>query len=326
MFDGNADEGFLVGYSVSSKAFRVFNSRTKIVQEKLHINFLENQPNVVGSGPTWLFDIDTLTQSINFNQLLQGINLILVQVSKIILIQVKVNAASAPVTAVGPNPTNSTNIFNAAGPSDTNVSPSFEIGKKSPFVDPSQYSDDPNMPALEDIIYSDDEEDVGAGADFSNLETSITIRSMARTVKEQGGLTQINDEDFHTSNDEDDVYIEATPLALKDLVVDYQIHNEHNQPYYKIIRADETHQLFLSFITLLKNFDREDLEMLWKPVQERFQSSDPKNFSNDFLLNTLKIMFEKPNVEASIWRDQRGRYGLEKVKSWKLFESYGVTS
>nr|GEX52825.1 ribonuclease H-like domain-containing protein [Tanacetum cinerariifolium] len=50
-FDRKADEGFLVGYSVSSKAFRVFKSRTRIVQETLHINFLKNQPNVVGSGP-----------------------------------------------------------------------------------------------------------------------------------------------------------------------------------------------------------------------------------------------------------------------------------
>nr|GEU88546.1 copia protein [Tanacetum cinerariifolium] len=101
-------------------------------------------------------------------------------------------------------------------------------------------------------------------------------------------------------------------------VVDYQIHHEHNKPFYKIIKADGTHHLFLSFITLLKNFDKEDLEMLWKLVQERFQSSEPKNFSNDFLLNTLKTMFEKPNVEASIWRDQRGRYGLAKKKKYPL--------
>nr|GFA55093.1 hypothetical protein [Tanacetum cinerariifolium] len=65
------------------------------------------------------------------------------------------------------------------------------------------------------------------------------------------------------ANDNDDyVYIEATPLALKFPIVDYQIHHEHNKPYYKIIRADGTHQLFLSFITLLKNFDIEDLEIL----------------------------------------------------------------
>nr|GEV69817.1 hypothetical protein [Tanacetum cinerariifolium] len=126
------------------------------------------------------------------------------------------------------------------------------------------------------------------------------------------------------ANDDDDMYIEATPLALKVPVVDYQIHHEHNNPYYKLIRADGTHQLFLSFITLLKNFNREDLETLWKLVKERFESAEPKNFLNDFFLNTLKIMYEKPNVEASVWRDQKGRYGLEKIKSWKLFKSYGV--
>nr|GEV67697.1 putative ribonuclease H-like domain-containing protein [Tanacetum cinerariifolium] len=115
------------------------------------------------------------------------------------------------------------------------------------------------------------------------------------------------------TNDDDDVYTEATPLAFKVPVVDYQIHHENNKPYYKIIKADGIHQLFLSFITLLKKFDREALEMLWKLVQERFQSLEPKNFSDDFLLNTLKTMFEKPNVEASIWRDQRGRYGAAEV-------------
>nr|GFC63104.1 hypothetical protein [Tanacetum cinerariifolium] len=71
-----------------------------------------------------------------------------------------INAARTPVTVVGPNSTNNTNNFNAAGPSDNAVSPNFEISGKSSFVDPSQYPDDPDMPALEDIIYSDDEEDV----------------------------------------------------------------------------------------------------------------------------------------------------------------------
>nr|GEW77674.1 copia protein [Tanacetum cinerariifolium] len=48
-FDGKVDEGFLVRYTVSSKAFRVFNSRTRIIQETLHVNFLENKPNVAGN-------------------------------------------------------------------------------------------------------------------------------------------------------------------------------------------------------------------------------------------------------------------------------------
>nr|GEX96449.1 hypothetical protein [Tanacetum cinerariifolium] len=84
-------------------------------------------------------------------------------------------------------------------------------------------------------------------------------------------------------NDEDDVYTEATPLARK---------------------------LFLSF---LRNFDREDLEELWQLVKERFASSKPKNFSDDFLLPTLTYMFEKPDVQAQVWKNQRSVHGLAKT-------------
>nr|GEX60105.1 hypothetical protein [Tanacetum cinerariifolium] len=134
----------------------------------------------------------------------------------------EVNAASTTVPTVGQISTNRTNTFSAAGPSNTAVSPTHG---KSSYVDTSQYPDDPNMLALEDITYSDNKEDVGAEADFSNLETNITVssilttrvhkdhpviqiigdlssatqtRSMIRMFKDQGGLTQINNEDFHT--------------------------------------------------------------------------------------------------------------------------------
>nr|GEZ63779.1 hypothetical protein [Tanacetum cinerariifolium] len=72
----------------------------------------------------------------------------------------RVNAVSAPVTTVGPNPTTSTNSFNTASPSDTVVSLNFGIARKSSFVDPSKYTNDLDMPELEDIIYSGEEEDV----------------------------------------------------------------------------------------------------------------------------------------------------------------------
>ncbi|GJV48610.1 ribonuclease H-like domain-containing protein [Tanacetum coccineum] len=65
-FDGKADDGFFVGYSLNSKAFRVFNSRTRIVEENFHIRFSKSTPNVVGSGPDWLFDIDALTRTMNY--------------------------------------------------------------------------------------------------------------------------------------------------------------------------------------------------------------------------------------------------------------------
>ncbi|GJR80454.1 ribonuclease H-like domain-containing protein [Tanacetum coccineum] len=71
-FDVKADEEFLVGYSINSKAFRVFNTKTRKVEENPHINFLENKPNVAGSGLEWLFDIDSLTKSMNYEPVTAG--------------------------------------------------------------------------------------------------------------------------------------------------------------------------------------------------------------------------------------------------------------
>ncbi|GJT96257.1 putative ribonuclease H-like domain-containing protein [Tanacetum coccineum] len=65
-FDSKSDEGFFVGYSLSSKDFKVYNTRTRRVEENLHIGFLENKPMIEGNGPKWLFDIDSLTQSMNY--------------------------------------------------------------------------------------------------------------------------------------------------------------------------------------------------------------------------------------------------------------------
>nr|GEV92886.1 ribonuclease H-like domain-containing protein [Tanacetum cinerariifolium] len=65
-FDGKADEGFFIGYSTNSKAFKVFNSRTSIVEENRHVKFSENAPNIAGSRLNWLFDIDALTKSMNY--------------------------------------------------------------------------------------------------------------------------------------------------------------------------------------------------------------------------------------------------------------------
>nr|GEU95163.1 hypothetical protein [Tanacetum cinerariifolium] len=107
-------------------------------------------------------------------------------------------------------------------------------------------------------------------------------------------------------------------------VMDYSIIFLNNKPHYKIVKADGTHQLYTSFLTLLKNFDRDDLESLWSIVKERFSTTKPDNFTYDFLLTTLKTMFEEADDQAQIWKNRRTVYGEKRVKSWKLLESYGV--
>ncbi|GKC39403.1 putative ribonuclease H-like domain-containing protein, partial [Tanacetum coccineum] len=73
-FDGNSDEGFFVRYLLNSKAFKVYNIRTRKVEENLHIWFLEDKPIIAGDRPKWLFDIDVLTKSMNYVSVVAGTN------------------------------------------------------------------------------------------------------------------------------------------------------------------------------------------------------------------------------------------------------------
>ncbi|GJX83076.1 putative ribonuclease H-like domain-containing protein [Tanacetum coccineum] len=73
-FDGKSDEGFFVGYSMNSKAFRVYNIRTRKVEENLHVRFLEDKPIIACDGLNWLFDIDVLTKSMNYVPVVAGTN------------------------------------------------------------------------------------------------------------------------------------------------------------------------------------------------------------------------------------------------------------
>nr|GEU68244.1 hypothetical protein [Tanacetum cinerariifolium] len=81
-------------------------------------------------------------------------------------------------------------------------------------------------------------------------------------------------------NEGNDVYTEATPLARKVTVVDYEIIEINNKPYYKIIRPDGSYQLYISFLDLLKNFDREDLKALWNLVKESLEESKDYTWSS----------------------------------------------
>nr|GFB62197.1 putative ribonuclease H-like domain-containing protein [Tanacetum cinerariifolium] len=241
-----------VGYSICSKAFRVFNSRTRIVQETLHVNFMDNKPNVAGSGPAWLFEIDSLTRTMNYHPVIlenqtnshagfqdikkgeEGTHTYVLfhvmsdgstksqnnnkdalvdgkehddDIQKSVSLDIHssssdaqtrkqgdkienkdkgkspvvtitrfrdlnakfkectnsssnaVNAASSSVSAAGHNFINITNDFSVIGPSNAAASP---IAANSS-----------DMPNLEDLIHSDDADDVGAEADINNLESII---------------------------------------------------------------------------------------------------------------------------------------------------------
>nr|GEW95220.1 putative ribonuclease H-like domain-containing protein [Tanacetum cinerariifolium] len=131
--------------------------------------------------------------------------------------------------------------------------------------------------------------------------------------------------DFRTElveeNDEDDVTIDATPLSSKPpTIVDYKIYKEWRKSYFQIIRADGSSKMYLTSRKMFKNFNREDLEVLWSIVKARFKKVRPVNLLDNILFQNLKTMFEH-HVEDNIWKNQQG---LVKVLNWKLFYFCGV--
>ncbi|GJS31952.1 putative ribonuclease H-like domain-containing protein [Tanacetum coccineum] len=148
-FDGKADEGFFVGYSTNSKAFRVFNSRTRIVEENMHVKFSEETPNIVGNGPNWLFDIDALTKSMNYEPVVAG--------------NQSNGIADPPFSS------------SSKDSPDAGFKPSGE--RKRGFYG---CVDDQNMPNLEEIVYSED--GVGAEADINNLDIFMPVSPILTTI------------------------------------------------------------------------------------------------------------------------------------------------
>ncbi|GJX87123.1 putative ribonuclease H-like domain-containing protein [Tanacetum coccineum] len=211
-FDGKADKGFFVRYSTNSKAFRVFNNRTRIVEENLHVKFCEDTPNIAGSGPNWLFYIDALTNSMNYK-------------SVVARNQSNGNASTKACDDADPpfysslkdspnarfkpsgekekkdveDPGNEdSEVTSTKEPSvnqdkDANVNNTNNIKTVSPTVNAAGIidnvaenivygcSDDPNMPELEEIGRFSDAEDDISGADMNNLDTYFQVSLVPTT-------------------------------------------------------------------------------------------------------------------------------------------------
>ncbi|GKF27822.1 putative ribonuclease H-like domain-containing protein [Tanacetum coccineum] len=192
-FDGKADEGFFVGYSINSKAFRVFDSRTRIVEDNMHIQFSENTPNIAGS--TKAYDDAGKAR----RETVPGKDYILLPLWPVepLLSQ---NLKSSPDAGFKPlgggdpsnedDRVNNTNNINTAsdGNNINNVN-AFSSTVNTAGIEVNAVGaktsikllDDLNMPELEDIVYSDDYKDVGAEANTNNLNTFMPVSPIPTT-------------------------------------------------------------------------------------------------------------------------------------------------
>nr|GEV98889.1 putative reverse transcriptase domain-containing protein [Tanacetum cinerariifolium] len=318
----------------------------------------ENKPNVAGSGPTRLFDIDTLTKNMNYQPVTIGNQSqpcagfqdnfdaekageeidqqyepefdvkkpeSEVNVSPSGSAQSKKQDDKTKREAKGKSPVkqitlNSTNTFSAAGPSNAAASPTHG---KSSFIDASQLLDDSEMPELEDITYSDDEDDVRAKTDFNNLETYITVslipttrvhkdhhvtqiigdlssatqtRSMTRVAKDQCGLSQMFNDDFHTC-------MFACFLSQEEPKRDTREEEIYDEEVFAPVARIEAIRLFLAYASFM-GF------MVYK-----------MDVKSAFLYGTIKeevyvrqpLGFEDPDHPDKVYKVIKALYGLHQA-------------
>nr|GEV10683.1 retrovirus-related Pol polyprotein from transposon TNT 1-94 [Tanacetum cinerariifolium] len=191
-FDGKANEGFFVGYFLNRKAFRVFNSRTRIVEENLHIRFSESTPNVVSSGPDWLFDIDALTRTMNCEPIVAG-----TQSNDYVGTKSSNNAGQTRMKIETDKyyillPLWTANLPFSQDPKSSHDDGSKRLSDDGKKVnkDPrkeakyNELSFDPNMPALKDVSifnFLNNDEDDDIVADMNNMDATIQVSLIPTT-------------------------------------------------------------------------------------------------------------------------------------------------
>ncbi|GJX45793.1 putative ribonuclease H-like domain-containing protein [Tanacetum coccineum] len=266
-----------LGYSTNSKAFRVFNSRTRIVKENMYVQFSENTPNIAKSGPDWLFDIDALTKSMNYKPVVAWI-------------QSNGNAGTKACDDAGEeekkdaedpgnesgNPTkgkdseapsteeprinqekddtinNTNNINTASDGNSTNnvnaVSSTVNVaGSEVNVVDPKTSIELPNglnMPELEDIVYLDDVKDVDAEADMNNLDIFMYVSLIPTTRIHKDYLIEQIIRDLNSAPQTRRMTKSVTEHAMFSSVQQWTIHKDFQKCLFACFLSQEEPKKF----------------------------------------------------------------------------------
>nr|GEY71927.1 hypothetical protein [Tanacetum cinerariifolium] len=109
-------------------------------------------------------------------------------------------------------------------------------------------------------------------------------------------------------------------LQVKYPLIDWEIHFEGSRSYWKIIRVGSITEAYQSFEDMLKGFDRDDLDALWRLVKEKFSTAVPIVDKEKALWVELKRLFE-PNAANVFWKLHRY---MHDPLTWKLYTNYGV--
>ncbi|GKB08163.1 putative ribonuclease H-like domain-containing protein [Tanacetum coccineum] len=309
-FDRKADEGFFVGYSTNSKAFRVFNSRTRIVEENLpSMNY---KPVVAGNqsnsnvGTKACNDADSKSSPDARFKSSGRRKRRMLKIQEIKIVRV-----------------NNTNTINIVSP--TVNAASIEVNA----VDPKSsidLRDDLNMLELEDIFYSDDDEDVGVEVDMTNLDTHIPISPIPTTrIHKDHPVEQIIG-DIHSAPQTRRMTKKVTEHAMFSLEQQRTTIKTFKMVWYTqeegidydevfaLVARIEVIRLFLA-IASFKEFMVYQMDVksafLYSKIEEEVNVCQP-------------IGFEDPDFPNRIYKVEKALYGLHQApRAWyKTLSTY----
>nr|GEU60899.1 putative reverse transcriptase domain-containing protein [Tanacetum cinerariifolium] len=328
-FEEKGDEGYFIRYSMSSKAFRLFNKRTRRVEEKLHVEFLENKAIEKGDGPNWLFDIDSLTKSMNYVPVDAGaISTNLSGTKDAASQEVKKNVSSLKYIAL-PNWAHDalleyslmeTPIPTISSPVPTAYSTDSQEPSSDARLISKRVSNQVETPSLDNIlsltnqfedilrVSSNSKESNGVEADISNMETTITA-SPTPTLR------------IHKDHPKSQIIGPIdTPIQTKN-----KSKEVGEQSFIATIhqKTDPTLLQFCLFSCFLSQVEP-------KKISDALQDPSWKDVKSPFLYGTIDeevyLMqpprFQDPESLAKVYKVEKAMYGLHQApKAW-----YGTLS
>ncbi|GJY99078.1 hypothetical protein Tco_0516508 [Tanacetum coccineum] len=156
------------------------------------------------------------------------------------------------------------------------------------------------------------------GKAFKRVNTFVDYK--IELVEGSKKRTEDNTKRAGTKLEQEEVAIDAIPLATKLApIVNFHIYRKGRNGYYEIMRADGSAKTYLLFSQMLKEFDREDFENLWKLVKAKHRNTRPAEGYESVLWGDLKTML-KHHIEDEVCRSLQGT----KVLLWRLYNSCGV--